>query len=260
MASEPMSDTSPRRGTPIRGISAVLPAYNEAAHIVQVVEATLDALHDAAPDVEVIVVDDGSTDATPRLCADLAARFPAVHVVRHARNAGYGAAVRSGIEAASRQYLFLMDANRRYDPAELAHLVEWGDQYDSVTGYRLQRRDPLYRAVLGVLFKAAVRLLYGVKVRDVNCGFTLFRATLLKGMDLRSSSVMLNAEIAYRARQQHAALREVGIHHYPRRTRRSATFRLRTLLRDAREMVALRRRIGRERRAAREAEKHPTGS
>jgi glycosyltransferase involved in cell wall biosynthesis len=254
----PMSNTSLPRGAPIRSISALLPAYNEAANIAYVVDATLDALHDAVPDFEIIVVDDGSTDATPSLCAGITARHPMVHVMRHSRNTGYGSAVRSGIAAATKQYVFLMAANRRFNPAEISRLIQWGDQYDVVAGYRLQRQDPFYRVLLGWLFKLLVRLLYGLKVRDVNCGFTLFRTALLKGMDLQSSSVMLHAEIFFRTRQQHATTREVGIHHYPRRTRRGAAFTLRALLRATREVVALRRRIRQERRAAREAEKRPT--
>src|SRR5689334_8639357 len=114
-----MSDEPPRRGTPIRSISAVLPAHNEAANIVPVVEATVDAVHDAVPDFEIIIVDDGSTDATPHLADELTARNPMVRAVHHPKNRGYGSAWRSGIGEATKQYTFFMDADRQFDPAEI---------------------------------------------------------------------------------------------------------------------------------------------
>lgn len=245
-----MSDTAQPRGTPIRSMSALLPAYNEAAHLVHVVEATLDALHDAVPDFEVIIVDDGSTDITASLCAEISAKYPAVRVVRHDRTLGYGAAVRSGIAAAGKQFLFIMPANRRYDPADVGRLAQWGDRYDLVRGYRPRRQDPLYRALLGKFFTVLARLLLSLQTRDVACDFQLLRATLLKEMDLQSSTTVLNAEILYYARQQQASMHAAGVHHYPRRTTRGAVFRLRTLIRTIEELVTLRRRIGRERRTA----------
>jgi glycosyltransferase involved in cell wall biosynthesis len=245
-----MSMASPPRGTPIRSISAVLPAYNEAANIVQVVEATLDALHDAVPDFEIIIVDDGSVDATARFAADLAARHANVQVVRHARKRGYGSAWRSGIEAASRQYILFMDADRQYDPADIARLVQWGDTYDLVAGFRQPRNDPFLRLLLAFCFRIMVRLLFGVKARDVTCGFMLARAGFLKPLAIYSTGIAVITEIHYRACRLDASTREVGVRQYRRASKQSGA-RPRVLLRTIIELVAFWRRVRRERREAR---------
>lgn len=245
MTSEPQ-----RRGAPIRSITAVLPALDEAANIVSVVDATLDALSDVVPDYDLVVVDDGSKDATPRLADELAIRYPQVRVIHHPKNRGYGSAWRSGIEAATKQYIFLMDSDRQYNPAELTQLVQWNDQYDVVAGYRLRRSDTFPRVFLGWWFKVLVRLLFGPTSRDATCGFLLVRSSLLKAMTLESRGILIRTEVLYRARQQGAALREVGIRHYPRRAGSAKGARPLVMLRAARELIALRRRITRERRAA----------
>src|ERR1035437_4014380 len=112
-----------RRRAPIRGISAVLPAYNQAANLTPVVEAVLDALIDVVPAYEVIIVDDGSTDATRRIANELASLHPEVRVLHRARSRGVGAAWREGLAAATKQYTLWLDPDRRYAPEDLARLA-----------------------------------------------------------------------------------------------------------------------------------------
>jgi len=230
-------------GGAIASISAVLPAHNEAANIEQVVEATCEALRGVVSDYEVIIVDDGSTDETPRLADSLAERYPQVRVVHHPHNRGYGSAWRSGIAAAAKQYIFFLDSDRQFDPREIGLLVQWGTSYDIVAGYRIHRNDPLYRTLNASCFHLLVRLLFGVHVRDLDCGFKLFRASLLKGMPLESPGALINAEIHYFARVWQATLREVGVHHFPRKAGKQSGASLRVVLRAASELVALRRRM-----------------
>jgi glycosyltransferase involved in cell wall biosynthesis len=246
-----MSSEPRRRGAPIRSISAVLPAHNEAANIVPVVTATLDALSDVVPDFELIIVDDGSKDATARLADDLAGKHSAVRVIHHPKNLGYGSAWRSGIMAATKQYIFFMDADRQFDPAELARLVQWGEAYDAVVGYRIHRNDPVYRFMIGKSFALMVRALFGIRLRDIDCGFKLFRTTMLKSMTLEAPGALINTEIHYRIRQRQADLREVGVHHYPRKVGKQSGASVRVIFRAAGEVIALRRRLNREQRALR---------
>jgi glycosyltransferase involved in cell wall biosynthesis len=240
----------PRRGAPIRSISAVLPAYNEAGNLVQVVSATLDALHDVVPSYELIIVDDGSTDGTRGLAEELAASHPAVSIVHHGKNQGYGSAWRSGIAKATMQYTFFMDTDRQFNPTELERLVQWDDHYDIVAGYRIRRNDPFARKVLGACFKLLTRLMFGLKLKDIDCGFKLIRTSLLKSMDLQSRGALINTEIQYRAKQRGASLREVGIHHFPRRNGEQSGASLRVIVRAVREIISLRRRITQEQREA----------
>lgn len=197
-------------------LSLILPAHDEAENLEWVVRAALLALPRAFRDCEVVVVDDGSRDATPAIADALAAEDPRVRVVRHPHNRGYGAALRSGFAAARGDRILFMDADRQFDIREVARLAPFADEYDIVAGYRRRRRDPLARVALGATFNTLVRVLFGVRVRDIDCGFKLFRADLLRGLDLAASGALINTEILALARRRGATLVEVGVSHYPR--------------------------------------------
>lgn len=248
-----MSAEAHQRRAPIRSITAILPAYNEAGNLGPVVQATLEALSDVVPSFDLIVVDDGSTDGTRRIGEELALAHPEVRVVHLPRRQGYGSAIRAGLGAATRQYVFLMDADRQYEPADLAHLVQWDDSYDVIWGYRPHRRDALPRVVLDFVYKVAARLMFGLKARDMNCGFKLIRGSTLAGLTLHSTGIALNAEILVRAQHGGAALRETGVRHYPRRPGEARGGTFWTQVRTVRELVALRRELTKERRLARSA-------
>jgi glycosyltransferase involved in cell wall biosynthesis len=139
-----------------------------------------------------------------------------VRVVHHPRNRGYGAALRSGFAAARGDLLLFMDADRQFDIREVAKLAPRAGEYDIVAGYRSKRNDPLPRVALGAMFNVLVRVLFGARVRDIDCGFKLFRADLPPVLDLRAPGALLNAEILALARRRGATLVEVGVTHRPR--------------------------------------------
>src|SRR2546428_2945284 len=122
-------------------ISAVMPAFNEEGNLEQSVGRMAAALADQAQAFEVIVVDDGSQDGTAALLARLKPIHPSLRVVRHPVNRGYGAALRSGFAAARYPWIFLMDADNQFDPADVAVLLAAADA-DIVAGYRKRRRGP----------------------------------------------------------------------------------------------------------------------
>ena len=168
-------------------LSLVLPAHNEEENLRPVVERALEVLPQQCRDWEIVVVDDGSRDATPALAAALAEANPGrVRVVTHPRNRGYGAALTSGFAAASGDYLMFMDSDRQFDIADLARLAPFVGVYDIVAGYRIKRNDPWHRFAIGYTFNAIVTILFGINLRDIDCGFKVFRAGLLRGMALES--------------------------------------------------------------------------
>src|SRR5713226_6849013 len=167
-------------------ISAVMPAFNEGANLEQSVGRMAAALQGHARAFEIIVVDDGSQDGTAAVLERLKAPHPSLRVVRHPVNRGYGAALRSGFTAAHFPWVFLMDADNQFDPAEVEVLLARAADADIVAGYREHRRDPLPRRLNAWEFFTLVRLLFGRLARDVNCAFKLIRRDLLSGMDLHS--------------------------------------------------------------------------
>lgn len=203
-------------------LSLILPAHNEEANLAAVVHECLGVLRYHFADFEIIIVDDGSSDDTPRIARGLAADYEPVVVLDHRRKRGYGAALISGFEAARGDYCMVMDADRQYSIGDVARLVPYVDQYDIVAGYRMNHRVSRYRTMIDGLFNTMIKLLFGLNTRDINCGFKLFRADLLRDLHLTSTDALIHAEIYAKATLIGASMVEVGVNHYPRIGRRNS--------------------------------------
>ena len=197
-------------------LSVVLPAHNEEANLARAIERVGAAASRLTSAHEVIVVDDGSTDGTAEVVEKASADDPRVHLVRHGRNRGYGAALRSGFEAATMDLVFFTDADNQFDPEQLSELLSAIDGADAVVGYRATRTDPLVRRLNAAAWNALVRGLLHVGVRDVNCAFKLFHRRDLVALDLESDGAMINTELLAKLRQAGRTVAEVPVDHYPR--------------------------------------------
>jgi glycosyltransferase involved in cell wall biosynthesis len=231
-------------------ISAVLPAFNEAANLERSIGGLAKALADQARAYEIIVVDDGSRDETPAVLERLKGQFPTLRVVRHAENRGYGAALRSGFDATRLAWIFLMDADNQFDPEEIGLLLAQASNADIVAGYRRHRRDPLLRRLNAWAFFSLVRVLFGRLVRDVNCAFKLMRRDLVTRMGLHSEGALINTELLVLARQMHARIVEVPVHHYPRIAGKQTGANPRVVFRAFAELFAFRAEMRRVEKAA----------
>lgn len=230
----------PERGRRIPGsLSLVLPAHDEAANIELVVERALEVLPHFAGQFEIIVVDDGSRDGTGPIADRLAANDRRVRVVHHPRNRGYGAALTSGFAASTGGWVMFMDSDRQFDIADLRLLSPFVDEYDIVAGFRQERNDPLHRRVFAEVFNVAVRILFGVHLRDIDCAFKIYRGDLIRSLDLSAPGALINTEIQAKARRHGARLMQVGVHHYPRVAGEASGGNPRVILRAMRETVVL---------------------
>src|SRR3954451_12933751 len=145
------------------GLSVFFPAYNDSGTIASMVIRAVKAASELTPDYEVIVVDDGSADATPEIVDELARTYPQVRVVHHADNRGYGGALQTGFRSASKELVFYTDGDAQYDPAELSVLwPKMTADADLVNGYKISRADPLHRIVIGRLYHHIVSVLFGL--------------------------------------------------------------------------------------------------
>ena len=231
-------------------ISAVMPAFNEEGNLEQSVGRMAAALTDQARAFEVIVVDDGSQDGTAALLARLKAIHPSLRVVRHPVNRGYGVALRSGFAAARYPWIFLMDADNQFDPADVAVLLAAATDADIVAGYRKRRRDPLPRRLNAWAFFTLVTILFGRLARDVNCAFKLIRRDLLVRMELHSEGALINTEVFVLARQLQARVVEVPVQHYPRTSGRQTGANLRVVFRAFSELLAFKAEMRKVEKAA----------
>lgn len=222
-------------------LSVFLPAYNEAENLSRVVREIADVLArtPAVGAYELIVVDDGSTDATTALLADLQKTIPQLRTVRHSRNLGYGSALASGFAEARNELVFFMDADGQFSFREFPVFLLALKEKDVVVGFRKSRNDPSVRRLFGKCWSALVRNLLGVRARDINCAFKLMRRSALSGFAPRSSGAGINAELLMFLEQKGAKLAELPVQHFPRTAGVATGLRFPVIVRAVLELLRL---------------------
>ena len=222
------------------GLSIFFPAYNDGGTIASMVVGAVLAARRLTPDHEVIVVNDGSADATAQILEELARAYPQVRVVHHRENRGYGGALRSGFSQASRDYVFYTDGDAQYDPSEMSLLWErMTDDVDLVNGYKISRSDPLHRIVIGRVYHHTVKLLFGLEVRDVDCDFRLIRKVVFDRVQLTRSSGVICLEMMKKIQDAGFRVAEVPVHHYHRAYGKSQFFNFPRIWRTALDVARL---------------------
>lgn len=221
------------------GLSVFLPSHNEEANVERVVRGYLAALPKFADDYEVIVVDDGSRDRTGAIADRLASENPRVRVVHHEVNRGYGGAVISGIRAARMPYVLLSDGDGQFDPEDIAKLIAFVPEYDVVAGRRSRRADNFVRKLNGKAWTLLVKMLLGVGISDIDCGFKLFKREFLERIELRARGAMISTELMARLAGLGAKVREVEVRHLPRLAGEQSGANFAVVARAFRELFAL---------------------
>ncbi|WP_067468128.1 glycosyltransferase family 2 protein [Actinomadura macra] len=215
--------TPSRTRTARDGVVVVMPAYREAENLATTVEDFLTTLEGAGHDHRIVVVDDGSRDATAQVLGDLVERYPdRVIGARHEHNRGYGAAVRTGISVALGQsdlrFLLLTDADGQFKAADLLTLllVRREHRADAVTGFRRRRADPPARRVGGHLWTLVSRLLLGTRSRDVDCAYKLLDRRLVEDLVLVGDAAAIDPELLAKIGKRGARIVEHPVDHHPR--------------------------------------------
>ena len=227
-------------------LSFFFPALNEEDHVEAVVRDALTVLPRFADDIEVTVVDDGSTDRTGQIADDLAKADARVHVVHHGTRRGYGGAVRSGLESATKEFIFFTDGDRQFDIADVGLLIAAIDGVDAVMGYRLKRQDPARARFVAFVYNNVIRVLFFGGFRDVDCAFKLFRHEVFQRVPLervRSNGAFFSAETLITLRRAGIRTREVGVPHYPRTAGKAKGQQPKVILRAIRDLLRLRLRL-----------------
>ena len=229
-------------------ISLVLPAYNEAGNIEPMVAEATPALEANADSHEIIVVDDGSADETAAETRQVMVSYPNVRLIEHPVNKGFGAAVFSGFTSAQKDWIFYVDADRQFVLSELERFVPYMDKADLIAGYRAPRRDPFMRVFYGKGWSALCTLMFGYTVRDVDCGFKLFRREIIENLAPQIASRGATFSIEWLARAKRAGYRfvELPVTHQPRAVGSQTGANIDVIVRAFRELVQVRLRLWRE--------------
>jgi glycosyltransferase involved in cell wall biosynthesis len=227
-----------------RGISIVLPTYNEEAVIAETVNRCVDVCEKLAPDYEVIVVDDGSRDRTGEIADQLVATNSRIRVIHNHTNRGYGGALIAGFNAASKPLTFFMDSDGQFDIRDLALLLPLRESgHRAVLGYRKHRNDALIRKINAHGWNTLVTLLFGLRVHDVDCAFKLYDTSLVRVCDVRSEGAMVNTEMLVKLARLHVKFIQVPVRHYPRQHGSATGANIGVILHAFRELFRLRGKL-----------------
>ncbi|HKY19599.1 MAG TPA: glycosyltransferase family 2 protein [Vicinamibacterales bacterium] len=208
-----------------QSLTVFFPAYNDSGTIASLVITALQTASTLTENHEVIVVNDGSSDGTAQILDELARLYPRLRIVTHEANRGYGGALRSGFAAASKDLIFYTDGDAQYDPAEMALL--WQKMHpdvDLVNGYKISRSDPWHRIVIGRAYHHIVKLMFGLRVRDVDCDFRMLRRSIFDRVRLEKNSGVICLEMMKKIQDTGFNIVEVPVHHYHRAHGRSQFF------------------------------------
>ena len=225
-------------------ISACAPAFNEEGNIERVVRAFADTLGGAGVDYEVIIVDDGSSDATPRILERLRGDVPALRVVAHPGNEGYGKSLRDAFDAAVKDYVFYTDGDGQFDLGEMLAFLPMLDGVSSVVGYRMGRAEGALRRFVSRSYNLMVRVLFGLNVRDVDCSFKFLPRGELQALALESDKFFIDTELMVKLQRAGVPVLERGVRHLPREHGRSTVSptHIFTTLREIGGLLAERRK------------------
>jgi glycosyltransferase involved in cell wall biosynthesis len=225
----------------LAGLTIVLPCFDEAENLADAVRhATLVAERYAA-EHEIVVVDDGSTDATLSVAGTLASHDPRVRLIVHSDNLGYAAALRTGIAAAREPWVLLIDADLQFDIGELAAFLPVAPTSDLVVGWRILAQGPIGRRLGGAVWSAITRAALDLPVRDPDCAFRLARRELLDQLDLHAGGALFGAELVAKSAAGGARVTEVPVHHRIRVAGRQDGSGARLSFGTLRELLGLRR-------------------
>lgn len=222
------------------GLSIFFPCYNDESTIRRLVQQATKTASTITNNWEIIIVDDGSKDQSNNILRAIARSNFRVRVITHKQNRGYGAALRSGFKAVTKEFIFYTDGDGQYEPKELSLLMLlMNDDTDFVNGIKLVRKDPTHRVVIGNLYNFVVRWAFWLPIQDVDCDFRLIRKSVLQKMVLYSNSGAICVELVKKAQRAGARFREVSVHHYDRPYGNSQFFRPKRIAQTFKELMGL---------------------
>lgn len=213
-------------------LCVILPAFNEEENIKNVVSDVISHIRNYGKNFEVIVVNDGSTDRTLKMLGEIKTLYPELKIVSYGKNKGYGWAIRKGIEFSQKEWIFIMDLDGQFRIDDFE--IFWNNRksYDFILGYRAIRRDNTYRLWLSKLGNYIANLFLEKKVKDINCGFKLFKLSDLRNISLISTNGCIYFEILFYLLKSKNKFLQLPIQHHRRKAGKQSGGNLRIVLRN----------------------------
>ena len=231
----------------LKELSVFFPAYNEQDNIAATVTKAAAILPQVAQKWEILVVNDGSKDETSQIVNQLIKQIKNLRMITHAPNRGYGGALQTGLYESRYDWVAFTDADGQFDFAEISRLIAKQSQTkaDLVLGYYLRRQVPAYRLWGTKAWQLMVRLLFGLKVRDIDCGFKLIKRAVIKKIPRLEAErgPFISSELLVKAQQAGFKFAEIGVHHFPRVAGAATGASLKVILSGLKDLFQLRRKL-----------------
>jgi glycosyltransferase involved in cell wall biosynthesis len=237
--------------TPFQKLSVFFPMWNEQDYIERAIDAAREECEELMAggdisDYEIIIVDDASTDATPEIAERLANADSHVRVVRHPENRKLGGSMKSGFTAATGDLVLYTDADLPFDMHDVHKAIRLLRYYDAdvVSAYRFDRTGEGYvRTVYSFFYNMMVRVLFGVRMRDINFAFKLCRTRIFEHVSLKSEGSFIDAELVVKAQKYGYSVIQFGVDYFPRTRGVSTLSSPSVIVKILREARSLRREI-----------------
>ncbi len=203
----------------VKSLSLFMPAYNEEKNIGQTLDEVSNYFQNSEiKDYEILVINDGSSDKTAEVVLEYSKKDPHIRLINHEQNKGYGEAVKTGFYSSSKDLIFFMDSDGQFDINDIDKFIEKIDEADVVVGFRVNRQDSLMRIINGWGWTQISNLLFGLGVKDVDCGFKLFKKEVIEKIPHLESTrgAMINPETLAKAKKMGFIIAQVGVRHKPR--------------------------------------------
>lgn len=198
-------------------VTVVLPAHNEEGNIKNTVDKCVSYLEKNTGDYEIVVVNDGSSDRTSEIVTEISSANPNVVLVSHETNKGYGSALRSGFDKASKEYIFFMDSDGQFDINDLDRLTPHAGADTAVIGYREDRADSYIRSLNAWLYSLYIYIIFGLRVKDMDCAFKIFPSSAYRDVKpIKSEGALFSAEFLIKLKRKGFSFKEVPVRHFPR--------------------------------------------
>jgi len=228
----------------MQSLSVVIPAYNEEANVAEAIRKVSKVAQMLERDYEIIVVNDGSRDRTGDVVRELLPSVPNLRLVEHFPNRGYGGSLRAGFSAATKDLIAFTPSDNQFDFSEIRLLLEkLTPGVALVSGRRVDRKDNVIRKINGFGWNLVVQVLFGPLIRDIDCGFKVFRREVLERIHIESNGAMIDTEMLAGLRARGYKLAEVPVTHLPRLAGAPTGANLKVIVRAFRDLFRFRLRL-----------------
>lgn len=222
-------------------LTVFFPCYNDKGTIQSLIEKADTVAREWTDNYEILVIDDGSRDGSRELLKDLRIQYSRLRTIFHDHNQGYGAALQTGFSQASKDWIFYTDGDGQYDVLELRKLLPlMNERTDLVNGYKIKRSDAWHRKTLGGIYTTIAKIIFGIRIRDVNCDFRLMKRQIFETVKLTSKSGAIGLELIKKIQLAGFKILECPIHHYPRLHGHSQFLNVKRILQTVFDLVRLR--------------------